>query len=92
MLRDAKEAARVLSVASAARRDDALKAMAEILGQNVAEIVAANGEDLARGVAEGMSEGLQVASASPPSEFPLSPRRSRTSVHLRIRWEMWCVE
>ncbi|MDB4606905.1 glutamate-5-semialdehyde dehydrogenase [Pontimonas sp.] len=59
MLRDAKESARVLSVASAARRDDALKAMAEILGQNVAEIVAANGEDLARGVAEGMSEGLQ---------------------------------
>mgnify|MGYP001154451390 CR=1 FL=1 len=59
LLHEAREASREVSVASAAVRDTALQAMATVLSDNVEAIVAANAEDLQRGVSDGMSEGLQ---------------------------------
>jgi glutamate-5-semialdehyde dehydrogenase len=58
-LRATKAAARVLQSASAQTRDQALEAIQAGLAAKTNEILAANAEDLRRGVAEGMSQGLQ---------------------------------
>lgn len=58
-LRATKAAARVLQSASAQTRDQALEAIQAGLVAKTNEILAANAEDLRRGVAEGMSQGLQ---------------------------------
>lgn len=58
-LRATKRASRALQRSSAATRDAALAAISQALRDNVDEIIAANARDIARGVNEGMSEGLQ---------------------------------
>jgi glutamate-5-semialdehyde dehydrogenase len=58
-LRATKAAARLLQSASAQTRDQALEAIQAGLVAKTNEILAANAEDLRRGVAEGMSQGLQ---------------------------------
>ena len=58
-LRATKAAARLLQSASAQTRDQALEAIQAGLVTKTNEILAANAEDLRRGVAEGMSQGLQ---------------------------------
>lgn len=58
-LRDARDASRVLGRASAAQRDEALKAIQDRLAASVDDIVRANVEDLERGAREGMSDALQ---------------------------------
>ena len=58
-LRATKAAARVLQSASAASRDKALAAIQAGLVAKTDDILAANAEDLRRGAAEGMSQGLQ---------------------------------
>ncbi|MCF8549891.1 MAG: glutamate-5-semialdehyde dehydrogenase [Pontimonas sp.] len=58
-LRATKAAARVLQSASAETRDKALEAIQAGLAAKTDEIIAANTEDLRRGEAEGMSQGLQ---------------------------------
>jgi len=58
-LRATKRASRALQRSSAATRDAALSAISQALRDNVDEIIAANARDIARGVNEGMSEGLQ---------------------------------
>ncbi len=58
-LRATKAAARVLQSASAETRDKALAAIQVGLVAKTDDILAANAEDLRRGAAEGMSQGLQ---------------------------------
>ena len=58
-LRATKRASRALQRSSAATRDAALSAISQALRDNVDEIIAANARDIARGVSEGMPEGLQ---------------------------------
>jgi glutamate-5-semialdehyde dehydrogenase len=58
-LRATKAAARVLQSASAETRDKALEAIQAGLVAKTDEILAANADDLRRGAAEGMSQGLQ---------------------------------
>ena len=58
-LRATKAAARVLQSASAEARDKALEAIQAGLLAKTDDILAANAEDLRRGSAEGMSQGLQ---------------------------------
>ena len=67
-LRATKAAARVLQSASAATRDKALGAIQAGLVAKTDDILAANAEDLRRGAAEGMSQGLQ-------DRLRLSPER-----------------
>ena len=55
---DAKASSRVLATATRATKDAALHAMADALVAQSARIVAANADDVARGRAGGMSEGL----------------------------------
>lgn len=57
--RAVKDASRALQVASSALRDSALSAIAAGLTAGVADIVAANEQDLSRGASEGMSTALQ---------------------------------
>jgi glutamate-5-semialdehyde dehydrogenase len=52
-------ASRDLQKASAATRDQALRALAQTLAAHSSEIVAANAHDIERGQAEGMEESLQ---------------------------------
>jgi glutamate-5-semialdehyde dehydrogenase len=59
LLEGAKTASHALARASAQLRDEALAAIAASLASHSPQIVAANSEDLARGAAEGMAEGLQ---------------------------------
>ncbi len=54
----ARTAARRLALLNRADKDAALHAMADALDAHVRQIVAANGEDLARGRERGMPEGL----------------------------------
>ena len=58
-LRATKAAARVLQTAPAEARDKALEAIQAGLVAKTDDILAANAEDLRRGAAEGMSQGLQ---------------------------------
>lgn len=58
-LRATKAAARVLQSASAETRDKALEAIQAGLLAKTDDILGANAEDLSRGAAEGMSQGLQ---------------------------------
>lgn len=58
-LRATKAAARVLQSASAEARDKALEAIEAGLLAKTDDILVANAEDLRRGAAEGMSQGLQ---------------------------------
>ncbi len=58
-LEGVRDAARVLQQGSAGPRDSGLTAIAEALRNRADEVVAANQKDLERGVAEGMSQGLQ---------------------------------
>jgi len=58
-LEGVRDAARVLQQGSAGTRDSGLTAIAEALRNRADEVVAANQKDLERGVAEGMSQGLQ---------------------------------
>lgn len=67
-LRATKAAARALQSASAATRDKALGAIQAGLVAKTDDILAANAEDLRRGAAEGMSQGLQ-------DRLRLSPER-----------------
>ena len=55
---DAKASSRVLATATRATKDAALHAMADALVAQSARIVAANADDVARGRAGGMSQGL----------------------------------
>jgi len=55
----AKEASRTLATASASLKNSALEAMAAALTANAADILRANEEDVANGVASGMSVSLQ---------------------------------
>ena len=55
----AKNAERVLSVAGAARKNEALEAIARAIEARREEILAANGEDMAAAVAAGMRPALQ---------------------------------
>jgi Gamma-glutamyl phosphate reductase len=54
----ARRASRRLGLLSRADKDAALRAMADALDSASAEIIAANDEDIARGRAEGLAEGL----------------------------------
>ena len=54
-----RQAARALATATRGAKDAALLAIADALEANAGRIVEANAEDLARGVAEGMSVSLQ---------------------------------
>ena len=54
----ARRASRRLGLLSRADKDAALRAMADALDSASAEIIAANNEDVARGRAEGLAEGL----------------------------------
>ncbi len=56
--RRAREAARVLAGAPRARKDAALRAIADALEAATEAIIAANAEDLDRGRREGLTEGL----------------------------------
>jgi glutamate-5-semialdehyde dehydrogenase len=56
--RRARAAASVLAVASRTVKDTALNAMADALESRAAEVLAANGEDVAAGRAGGMTEAL----------------------------------
>lgn len=58
-LASAKAAARDLQKASSVQRDRALEAIQKALVSHEDEILEANGNDLERGVREGMAEGLQ---------------------------------
>lgn len=58
-LEGVRDASRALQTASAATRDRALEAIAVALRQGAQEIVAANTQDIERGVREGMSQSLQ---------------------------------
>jgi glutamate-5-semialdehyde dehydrogenase len=55
----AKEASRSVGLLDDARKSAALRAIAEAIEQAAPEIVAANAEDLERGRANGLAEGLQ---------------------------------
>ncbi|MDO9589888.1 MAG: glutamate-5-semialdehyde dehydrogenase, partial [Microcella sp.] len=57
-LHAAKTASRQLATLTTARKHDALEAIASALEQSIDEIVAANGDDLERGDAAGLSPGL----------------------------------
>ena len=59
LTRAARRASLVLAQISRAEKDRALRALADALEASTEAIVAANGEDLARGVADGMPQGLQ---------------------------------
>ncbi len=54
----AKEASRALATLTTARKNAALEAIASALEARVSEILAANGDDLERGRAGGLSDGL----------------------------------
>ena len=54
----ARRASRRLALLSRAGKDAALRAMADALDLAAPEIIAANAEDIARGRAEGLAEGL----------------------------------
>lgn len=54
----ARNASRVLAVATTAQKNQALEAIAAQLEADTSQIIAANAKDLDRGRAEGMSEGL----------------------------------
>ena len=55
----AKRASGALGRANTTQKNLALAAIADLLEDNVAEIIAANSKDLERGVANGMAQGLQ---------------------------------
>ena len=55
----AKEASRVLATASTSLKNSTLEAMAAALTANAADIIRANDEDIANGIAAGMSVALQ---------------------------------
>jgi glutamate-5-semialdehyde dehydrogenase len=55
----AKDASRSIGLLTDAEKSAALRAIADAIGRAAAEIVAANGEDLARGRSTGLSEALQ---------------------------------
>ena len=57
-LHAAKTASRQLATVTTARKHEALEAIAASLESSIDEIVAANGDDLARGAAAGLSAGL----------------------------------
>lgn len=57
-LHAAKTASRQLATLTTTRKHEALEAIAEALEQRCGEIVAANGDDLERGAAAGLSSGL----------------------------------
>ena len=59
LTRAARRASLVLAQLSRAEKDRALRALADALEASTEAIVAANGEDLAHGVADGMPQGLQ---------------------------------
>ena len=58
--RAAKEAARVLAVASSAQKDAALEAIAQALEARQAELLAANARDLSAAKENGMRPALLV--------------------------------
>lgn len=58
-LQSVRDASRVLQKASAATRDNALGAISRGLREAASDIVTANEKDIERGVAEGMTLGLQ---------------------------------
>ena len=63
-----KDAAKALGQATTDTKNQVLEALAGLLEKNVDAIIEANADDLARGVAEGMSESLQ-------DRLRLSPER-----------------
>lgn len=58
-LRATRDSSRALGQATTATRNQVLASLADLLEKNVDAIIAGNADDLARGVAEGMSESLQ---------------------------------
>lgn len=59
LLRASRVAARALTTASPAQRDQALAAIQETLGSHAQDIIENNAQDLERGAAEGMDVSLQ---------------------------------
>ena len=84
----ARRAARVLANATTQVKNRGLEAIAAALIERSDQILAANAEDVARGRAEQMSEGLLDRLALTPIVFVESPRpsvRSRACLTRSVR-------
>ena len=88
----ARAAARVLANATTQVKNRGLEAIAAALIDRSDQILAANAEDVARGRAEQMSEGLLDRLALTPIVFVESPRPSARSRVCLTRSVRSCVE